>query len=62
MKVVDKLKKVSDSLTIYFYDNGFMVEICGRDLEDDWKTIKILCETIEQVNALVAEAAELPKD
>lgn len=62
MKVVDKLKKVSDSLTIYFYDNGFMVEICGRDLEDDWKTIKVLCESIEQVNALVAEAAELPKD
>jgi len=62
MKVVDKLKKVSDSLTIYFYDNGFMVEIYGRDLEDDWKTIKVLCESIEQVNALVAEAAELPKD
>lgn len=62
MKVVDKLKKVSDSLTIYFYDNGFMVEICGRDLDDEWKTIKVLCESIEQVNALVAEAAELPKD
>lgn len=62
MKVVDKLKKVSDSLTIYFYDNGFMVEICGRDLDDEWKTIKVLCESLEQVNALVAEAAELPKD
>ena len=46
MKVSDKLAKASDSAQVYFYDNGFMVEVSGRDDQDDWKTAKIMCNTI----------------
>lgn len=62
MKLSDKLDKVSDSLNVYLYDNGFMVEVSGRDGEGDWKTAKILCESLEQVNSIIKEASEMPRD
>jgi hypothetical protein len=62
MKATDKLKKVDDSLTINMYDNGYMVQITGRDSEDDWVTLKIMCDSLEKVNALVAEISALPRD
>lgn len=57
MKLSDKLAKCGDSLTINMYDNGFMVEVSGRDSDDDWKTAKILCPTLDEVYAVIKEAA-----
>ena len=31
MNVSDKLTKVTDSFTINMYDNGYMIEISGKD-------------------------------
>jgi hypothetical protein len=42
---LNKLAKVNDSFTINRYDNGFMIEIGGRDIDNDWKTAKIVCNT-----------------
>ena len=44
------------------YDNGFMFEIGGKDHNDDWKTAKIMCATIDQLTALVKEASDMPRD
>lgn len=57
MKLSDKLSKVGDNLTVHMYDNGFMVEVSGRDDDDDWKTAKVLCSTLEDVYAVIKEAA-----
>jgi hypothetical protein len=57
MKLSDKLSKVGDSLTVNMYDNGYMVEVSGRDSDDDWKTAKIMCPTLEEVYAVIKEAA-----
>ena len=57
MKLADKLAKCSDSLTVNMYDNGYMVEVSGRDSDDDWKTAKIMCATLEDVYAVIKEAA-----
>jgi hypothetical protein len=57
VKLSDKLAKCGDSLTINMYDNGYMVEVSGRDSDDDWKTAKILCPTLDDVCALIKEAA-----
>jgi hypothetical protein len=62
MKLSDKLVKVSDNLNVYMYDNGFMVEVSGRDESDDWKTAKIMCTSIEEVTEILKEAAGLPRD
>jgi hypothetical protein len=62
MKLSDKLKKCSDSLTVNMYDNGYMVEVSGRDSQDEWKSAKIMCQTLDQVNAVIVEAASMPRD
>ena len=62
MKLSDKLAKCGDSLTVNMYDNGFMVEVSGRDSEDDWKTAKVLCQTLDEVYAVINEAATMTKE
>lgn len=62
MNVNDKLSKVSDSFTINMYDNGFMVEVGGRDHDGEWKTAKILCQNLEQVVAIVSEVTNMDRD
>ena len=62
MKVSDKLAKVGDSVQVYFYDNGFMVEASGRNESDDWATAKIMCNTIEEVSEILKEASQLPRE
>jgi hypothetical protein len=60
-KINNKLAKVDESFTVNRYDNGFMLEISGRDHDDDWATSKIIVSDIEQLIDLVKEAAMLPK-
>ena len=45
MDKLNKLAKVNESITVNRYDNGFMVEVSGKDSESDWKTSKVLCNT-----------------
>lgn len=37
-----KLAKRDESITIYEYDNGYMLECSGRDVNDDWATSKVI--------------------
>ena len=60
--VADKLTKVNESFTINMYDNGYMVEVGGRDAEDEWKTSKIICATLDEVIAIVRKVAEMPRN
>jgi hypothetical protein len=55
MTKLNKLSKVNESITINRYDNGWMVEVSGRDDENDWKTAKILCGTPEEMIAVIQE-------
>ena len=61
-KKLGKLEKVSESININRYDNGFMVEISGKDKKDDWSTLKVVCNTEEEVIALVKEYNALELD
>jgi hypothetical protein len=54
-KKLIKLDKVNESITINRYDNGFMVEVGGRDKENDWKTAKVLCNTEAEMLDVVKE-------
>lgn len=54
-KKLNKLAKVNENITVNRYDNGWMVEVGGRDDENDWKTAKILCNTEEEMLAVVRE-------
>ena len=58
MKIGDKLMKVDETVTIQMYDNGFLFEVSGRDHDDVWAHVKILCNTLEEVTDLIKEAVD----
>lgn len=61
-KISDKLARVNENFNVNMYDNGYMFEISGKDAEGDWKTAKIMCTTLDQLVALVQEAADMDRD
>ena len=62
MQLSDKLAKCGDSLTVNMYDNGYMVEVSGRDGEDNWKNAKIMCIQLDEVFAVITEASTMERD
>jgi len=55
MAKLSKLTKVNESITINRYDNGWMVEIGGRNKKEEWATSKILCNTESELLELLKE-------
>ena len=55
MAKISKLTKVNESITINRYDNGWMIEVSGRDKKEDWKTAKLMCNTEDEVVAVIRE-------
>lgn len=62
MAKLSKLAKVNESFTVYRYDNGFMIEVSGKDKNDDWKTAKIMCNTEDDLIAVIKEANTMELD
>lgn len=62
MKLEDKVSKVNDNFTVYMYDNGYMLEISGRDSNENWVTAKVLCKDIDELIALIKEASATDRD
>jgi hypothetical protein len=61
-KISDKLAKVNDNFSVNMYDNGFMLEIGGRNKDDDWATAKIMCNSIEELTTLIKEASAMERE
>ena len=61
-KISDKLVKVNDNFSINMYDNGFMVDVGGRNKKSDYVSAKIMCSTVDEVLSLVREACEMDRD
>ena len=61
-KISDKLVKVNESFTVYMYDNAYMIEVSGRDSENEYKTVKLMVPTLDQLQALINETTEMEKD
>ena len=61
-KVSDKLTKVSECVNVYFYDNAYMVEVSGRNEEDNWVAAKLVCRDLTEVQTLLEEVDSLPKE
>ena len=61
-KVSDKLTKVSECVNVYFYDNAYMVEVTGRDNNEDWANIKLVCKDMDEVVRVLQEVESLERD
>jgi hypothetical protein len=62
MKVSGKMISTDDHITINLYDNGYMLEVSGRDSEDEWVTSKILCDTLDKVFELITEISTMKRN
>ena len=56
-----KIIKREESCTIYEYDNGYMLEVSGRDSDDDWVTSKVIYNKPEELINGLLELLKLPK-
>ncbi len=62
MKISDKLAKVDTSFSVSRYDNGFLIEVSGRNKDEDYKTAKVLVKTVDELVELVKEAVTMEID
>jgi len=62
MTKLSKLAKVNESITVNRYDNGWMVEIGGRNKSEDWATTKTLCSTEDELLNLIKEYNKMELD
>jgi hypothetical protein len=61
-KIADKLNKVNESFSVNMYDNGFMIEVSGRDSNNEYKTAKVMVGTVDELIALVKEVSGMERD
>lgn len=62
MKIRDKIVKVSESFTVYRYDNGFMIEVSGRNKDDEYKTVKILTQDDKELHTIISDILSMEVD
>ena len=61
-KISDTVVKVGESFSVYMYDNAYMIEVSGRDSENDYKTVKLMVPALDQLQALIKETTEMDRD
>lgn len=60
VKLSTVFSAVNDSVTVYRFENGWMVEVSGRDLaEEEWPTKKIVCSDLKNVLTLLEEYSKI---
>ena len=51
--IKEKLTKRDEDFRIYTYDNGYLIEVGGRDDDDNWATAKVFVSEIDDVAEVV---------
>jgi ribosomal protein S8 len=59
--LLDKLTKVSENFTVNMYSNGYMVDVSGQNKNSDWKSVKILVATEEELLDLIKQITQLER-
>lgn len=62
MKLVDFICKIGEDINIKIVNNGFLLEVSGRDAEDNWTTVKLVCISRKELNSLLDECIAIPRD
>ncbi len=51
---------VNDCVNVYRFENAWMVEVSGKDLdEEEWPTKKIVCSNLKDVLTLLEEYSNI---
>lgn len=60
-KHLNKLATVDEDFNVAQADNGFVVSVNGRDKNENWKSAKILCSSLEELTALIKDITEMER-
>jgi len=60
-KVSDKIKKVNDVFTVYFFDNGYGIEIGGKAETDDWKSVKLMYHSFDELVECIKDISSMER-
>lgn len=58
--MLEDFDKVNDTVTVYRFHNGWMVEVSGHSSDDEWITRKIVCKDLVEVEDLLNAHSALP--
>lgn len=61
MKLVDFICKIGEDINIKIVNNGFLLEVSGRDGEDNWTTVKLVCLSRVELNSFLDECEDIPR-
>jgi hypothetical protein len=62
MNLLDFITKIGEDINIKLIDNGFLVEVSGRNANDDWKTVKLACSDRSELDSLIDQCLEIDRD
>jgi hypothetical protein len=61
-RVSNKLFKVGESFTINMYDNGYMVDVGGRNKKDDYVSSKVIVSTVDELIEVIREITGMTRE
>lgn len=61
MNLLDFITKIGEDINIKVINNGYLVEVSGRDTLDDWKTVRLACKDRSELAALLDQCFELDR-
>jgi hypothetical protein len=59
VKLSEVFMNVSESITVNRYENGWMVEVSGNDLEDCWQNKKFIFSDLKLVLTFIEEYSKI---
>jgi len=62
ISVKGKLNTVNENFTVNMYDNGFMIEISGRDKKNEYRTSKIMLNSVDEMIEVIKEITAMERD
>ena len=57
--IKEKIYKRDEDFRIYTYDNGYLIEVGGRNGDDEWVTAKVFAVGTQEVLDTVAGILEI---
>lgn len=59
--VKTKLNQVNENFTVNMYDNGYMVEVGGRDKKGEYKTSKLMLNSADELIEVIKEITSMER-
>lgn len=50
---------VNDAVTVHRFENGWAIEVSGRDSTDEWPTRKFICKDLKEVLTVLEEYSKI---